>query len=111
MENIRGFLTNAGPMTVQLMSWEQIHEQRTPETPVSVSIDWNPQDLRPGDQVIVKPRPDWEMPAPYRLAGETATVYAMFEVPGYVFLLFDNDCTGLDPRIPVGFAIENLARA
>ena len=84
MENIRGFLTNVAPMTIELVSREQIYEQRMPKNPAPVSIDRNPRGLKPGDRVVVKPRPDWEMPTPYRLAGETATVYAMFEVPGYV---------------------------
>lgn len=111
MENIRGFLTNVAPMTIELVSREKIYEQRVPQNPAPASIDQSPRGLKPGDRVIVKPRPDWEMPTPYRLAGETATVYAMFKVPGYVYVVFDQDCTGLDPRVPVGFGMENLQKA
>lgn len=110
MENVRGFLTNMAPLSIELASREQIHEGRAPKTPSAEPLAWNPEGLKPGDKVTVRSRPEWEMPTPYPLAGEVATVYQMFEQPGYVFLLFDNDCTGLDPRVPVGFAIENLER-
>jgi hypothetical protein len=69
-------------------------------------------DIRPGDRVRVKERPDWPMPTGYRLAKTEGRVFDIIDEPeGYVLVLLDReDATGLDPRVPLGFQADALEK-
>jgi len=69
-------------------------------------------DIKPGDRVRVKERPDWPMPTGYRLANLEGHVFDVIDNPeGYVLVLLDKeDATGLDTRVPLGFRAEALEK-
>jgi hypothetical protein len=47
------------------------------------------------------------MPGGYKLAGQTATVYDYFIDPeGYVVAQLDEEVTGIDTRVPLGFKMD-----
>ena len=68
--------------------------------------------LKAGDRVRIKERPDWPMPGGYKLTNQEGTVYDTVDEPeGYVLILMDNDdVTGIDARVPLGFRIEAVEK-
>ena len=68
-------------------------------------------DIKAGDRVRIKDRPDWYMPTGYKLANAEGHVFEVVEEPtGYVTVLLDKDITGLDRSIPLGFRIEAVEK-
>ena len=69
-------------------------------------------DIKPGDRVRVKERPDWPMRTGYRLDNLEGSVFDVIDEPeGYVLVLLDKeDATGLDPRVPLGFQADALEK-
>jgi len=112
MENVRGFLTNMGPTTIALPSRAKMLYEEDPKTdPDEIDLNLNPENIKKGDKIRIKPRPDWEIPGEYPLTGETAYVYELpVDVPGYVYAVMDNDCTSIDPRAVVGFRMDMIEK-
>ena len=68
-------------------------------------------DIKRGDKVRIKDRPDWWLPSGYKLADATGVVADVIEEPeGYVTVAFDTDIAGIDRRIPLGFRRENIEK-
>jgi hypothetical protein len=68
-------------------------------------------NLKPGDRVKIKSRPDWYLPSGYKLAYAEGTVFEVLSEPqGYVKILLDQDITGIDRSIPLAFRIEALEK-
>ncbi len=111
MENIRGFAANMGPATVMLPSRAGTYYDENPPQYNEAGLELNPQGIKAGDRFRVKPRPDWEMPCVYPLEGRCGTVYELpLDYDGYVYALMDEDCTGLDPRVVVGFRMDMIEK-
>jgi hypothetical protein len=67
--------------------------------------------LQPGDRVRVKDRPDWPLPTGYKLAGHEGRVFDTLDEPeGYVFVLMDDEASGIDIRVPLGFRVDALEK-
>lgn len=114
LENIRGFITNAGPVVVELPSRKEMTMggKLKPCAPEERNNSLNPEKLKPGDHVRVKLRKNnWEFPCEYPLAGCTGVILQIWDdLEGYFEVLMDGDVTTLDPRIPVGMAAYMLER-
>lgn len=68
-------------------------------------------DIKAGDRVRIKERPDWPMPMGYKLANEEGQVAEVIEEPkGYVTVLLDRDITGIDRSIPLAFRLEAVEK-
>ena len=68
-------------------------------------------DIKTGDRVKIKDRPDWPIPNGYRLANLEGRIAEIIEQPeGYVTVLLDKDATGIDPSIPLGFRIDAVEK-
>lgn len=68
-------------------------------------------DIKVGDRVRIKARPDWPMPTGYKLAETEGKVAEVIEEPeGYVTVLLDKDITGIDTRVPLGFRVEAVEK-
>jgi hypothetical protein len=68
-------------------------------------------NIRAGDRVKIKDRPDWSMPGGYKLANLEGEVYEVVEdAEEYITVLLDNDITGIDPRIPLPFRMEAVEK-
>lgn len=68
-------------------------------------------DIKPGDRVRIKDRPDWPLPSGYKLANEEGCVVEIVEEPkGYATVLLDNEVTGIDKQIPLAFRLEALEK-
>jgi len=112
MENIRGFVTNIGPTIVSPPSKVVVLYEKAPEDDFDQAVlNPNPQNLQRGDRLRIKERPGWELPGGYGLAEETGYIYEMcLDVLGYAMIILDNDCTGLDPRVVLGFRLDALEK-
>ena len=110
METNRGYISNAGPLTIELMSRQLLENGRLPETPAQDEIDQNPNAIKPGDRVRIQPRPDWELPSGYPLSGTTASVVAYHQVDGFVYCVLDEDIIGIDTRVVLGFRLDALEK-
>ena len=110
MQSNRGFFTNSCPVTVELPSITKMTKGVLPEAPEQKEIDLNPEGLKVGDHVKVKDWPDWELPGGYPLADQPGVICDMHNVDGYCFVLMDNDVTGHDPRVPVGFRFTDIEK-
>ncbi len=111
MENIRGFVANMGPVTVKLPSRSETFCGAKPAEPDETALALNPRGIGAGDRFRVKDRPDWELPGAYPLAGRTGTVYELpLDYDGYIYAVMDDDCTGLDPRVVVGFRMDRIEK-
>ncbi len=111
LENLRGFLTNMCPITVKLPSRAKELYEQAPEDPKQPSLELNPQHITAGDRFQVKPRPDWEFPGGDPLEGKTGVVFELpLDYDGYVYALLDEGCTGLDPRVVVGFRMDQIEK-
>lgn len=112
MENVRGFLGNMGPCTVRLPSRCERIPGKKAEPCTQPPLELNPQNIQPGDRFCVCSREHWELPdCEYPLAGQTGRVVELpLDVPGYVYAVMDNDCTGLDPRAVVGFRMDQIKK-
>jgi len=68
-------------------------------------------DIKPKDRIRIKDRPDWEFPTGYKLAGAEGTVVKIIEGhPEYINVLLDEELTGFDKRIPLGFRIDAVEK-
>jgi len=68
-------------------------------------------DIKPGDRVRIKDRPDWPLPSGYKLTNEEGRVVEIVEEPqGYATVLLDNEVTGIDTQVPLGFRLESLEK-
>ena len=68
-------------------------------------------NLKKGDRIRIKDRPDWPIPAGYKLANSEGQVVGVIEEPeGYVTVLLDNNTTGIDASIPLGFRVEAVEK-
>lgn len=68
-------------------------------------------DIKAGDRVRIKERPDWPMPTGYKLANEEGQVAEVIDKPeGYVTVLLDRDITGIDRSIPLAFRLEAVEK-
>ncbi|WP_322041023.1 FAS1-like dehydratase domain-containing protein [Burkholderia diffusa] len=126
MESVRGFISNVGPATVSLLSKDQIFARH--EAPLfnvgaafvaskSASVEGSARPpnveagIRKGDRIRIKDRPDWPMPGGYRLAGQKGMVSDTVDsLDGYVLVVLDNDATGIDTRVPLGFRVDSIER-
>ncbi len=64
-----------------------------------------------GDRVKIKDRPDWYMPAGYKLAKTEGRVYEVVEeLEGYVLVQLDNELTGIDKQVPLAFRMDALEK-
>jgi hypothetical protein len=112
MENIKGFLANMGPTAIALPSRAKLAEGKTSALdPSEQALDLNPQGIVRGDHFRVKPRDEWELPGGYPLTGKTGVVYELpMDVPGFVYAIMDESCTGIEPRAVVGFRMTDLEK-
>jgi hypothetical protein len=110
METNRGYISNAGPTTVELLSRTKQETGRLPEVPVQQELDQNPNNIRPGDHVRIQPRPDWELSSPYPLANATARVVEYHQVEGFAYCVLDEDVIGIDTRVVLGFRLDQLEK-
>lgn len=125
IETIRGYVSTAGEVTVSLLSRDSVFAQNEPPIFVPAAMadgkmygseaDAYPRgegpDFKPGDRIRIKDRSDWLMPGPYTLANQTATVYDIFEDPeGYVIAQLDEEVTGIDARVPLGFKADQIEK-
>ena len=77
----------------------------------SKPYDLNPEGIKRGDKFRVKPRPEWELPNEYPLAGKTGYVYELpMDVDGFVYAIMDEDCTGIEQRAVVGFRMTDIEK-
>ena len=68
-------------------------------------------DIKEGDRVRIKDRPDWPLPTGYKLANAEGRVFEITEEPeGYITVLLDKDITGIDTSIPLAFRIEAVEK-
>jgi hypothetical protein len=68
-------------------------------------------DIKEGDRVRIKDRPDWPLPTGYKLANAEGQVFEIVEEPaGYVTVLLDKDITGIDTSIPLAFRVEAVEK-
>jgi hypothetical protein len=68
-------------------------------------------DIKRGDRVKIKERPDWWLPSPFKLANATGTVDdVIMEPEGYVTVALDTDISGIDKRIPLGFRVGDVEK-
>ncbi len=70
-------------------------------------------DLKIGDRVRIKERPDWPMPNGYKLANVEGTVSQVLNEPkGYIRVLLDkeNNTTGMDTSMPLPFKVEAVEK-
>lgn len=66
-------------------------------------------DIKVGDRIKIKGRPDWPMPTGYKLANAEGRVAEVVEEPeGYVTVLLDEELTGIDTCIPLAFRIDSV---
>ncbi|WP_233808871.1 FAS1-like dehydratase domain-containing protein [Paraburkholderia sp. HP33-1] len=123
MESNRGFISNVGPATVSLFSREKIFSKNEPPKfkaaaltgPYEYDSGSHGQNveaqLLAGDRIRIMDRPGWPMPGGYKLANRTGTIYQVVDSPeGYVLVQLDEDVTGIDTRVPLGFRTEALEK-
>lgn len=112
MENIRGFITNCAPITVELMSREREIWHREPVDENWTRLDTDPQKLKKWEHVRIKPRGDnWRFPCEYPLAGRTGYVNELpVDIGGYVYVIMDEDCSSIDPKAQLGFRADEVER-
>jgi hypothetical protein len=70
-------------------------------------------NIKAGDRVRLKYRPDWPIPAGYKLVKVEGTVSEVFDEPkGYIRVLLDKDgnTTGMDTCMPLPFKIEAVEK-
>ena len=68
-------------------------------------------DIKEGDRVRIKDRPDWPLPAGYQPANVEGKVFEVIDEPaGYVTVLLDQNVTGIDTGIPLAFRIEAVEK-
>jgi hypothetical protein len=68
-------------------------------------------DIKAGDRVRIKERPDWPMPGGYKLANSEGQVFEVIDEPeGYVTVLLDKNTTGIDASITLAFRIEAVEK-
>jgi hypothetical protein len=68
-------------------------------------------NIKVGDRVKISDRPDWPIPAGYKLANFEGRIAEIVEDPeGYVTVLLDKDATGIDTRIPLAFRLEAVEK-
>ncbi len=68
-------------------------------------------NIKAGDRVRIKERPDWPMPTGYKLAGAAGTIFEINdEVKGYAWVLLDEEITGIDIKVPLGFRLDSLTK-
>lgn len=124
IETMRGYVSTIGEMTVSLLSREQIFTQNEP--PVFKSAyaedkamygteafvrEGKAPDIQVGDKIRIGERKDWPMPGGYKLAGQTGTVYDVFDDPeDYVLVQLDEEVTGVDKRVPLGFRVDEIEK-
>jgi hypothetical protein len=66
-------------------------------------------NVKAGDRVRIKNRPDWPLPTGYKLAGAEGEVVE--EPAGYLTVLLDkNNTSGIDANIPLAFRIEAVEK-
>ncbi|WP_322041026.1 FAS1-like dehydratase domain-containing protein [Burkholderia diffusa] len=121
IETIRGYVSTVGLVTVSLVSRDKVFTRNEPPVfePAAMvggkmygtEADSYPRapaaSFKAGDRIRIKDRSDWPMPGGYKLAGKTATVYDYFVDPeGYVVAQLDEDVTGIDTRVPLGFKMN-----
>lgn len=113
MDNARGFISNTGFSTVELLSREKMNHDKLPDWNDIPRLDPNPDGIKVGDRVRVKGRPDWPLPTPHPTVGRTAKVIEAAtnrDLGAYCFIAFDEDITGLDPRIVVGARYDQMEK-
>lgn len=123
MESNRGFISNVGPATVSLFSREKVFAANEPPrfktTPLTGPFekDTGPDRLnegagfQAGDRVKILERPNWPLPGGYKLAGRTGKIYQVLDDPkDYVLVQLDDDVTGIDRRVPLGFRVEAIQK-
>lgn len=111
MDNARGFISNTGFSTVELLSREKMNRGKLPEWADVPLPDPNPLNFRIGERVRIRPRNDWPLPTPHPTAGHTAVITEFHphkDLGGYCFIQFDEDITGVDPRVAVGMRLDQL---
>ena len=68
-------------------------------------------EIKEGDRVKIKDRPDWPLPNGYKLANAEGTVFEIIDEPkGYVTVILDKDLTGIDTSVPLAFRIEAVEK-
>lgn len=70
-------------------------------------------DVKVGDRVRIKDRPDWPIPAGYKLANVEGQVVEIVDEPvGYVKVLLDEaqNTTGKDTTTPLVFRAEAVEK-
>ncbi len=73
----------------------------------------NPLNFRVGVRVRIKERPYWPLPSPHPTAGRTSVITEFHphkDLGGYCFIRFDEDITGVDPRVAVGMRLDMLEK-
>ena len=124
METIRGFVTNACPITVCLLSRKKVFEcnlapifkpfaprgsELIIESDTGV-LKENMVEVKPGDRIRVKERPDWLL-GEYKVAGMTGTIVSdMEKINGYCLATLDENVTGIDVRVPLGFRTDQIEK-
>lgn len=112
MENIRGYITNCAPITVELLSKRKAVYNEQPQDEKWARLDTNPQRLKKWDHVRIKPRGDtWKFPGDYPLSGLTGYINEMpVDIEGYVYVIMDENCRVIDRNAQLGFRADELER-
>lgn len=67
-------------------------------------------NIKVGDRVRIKDRPDWLI-GKYKLADAEGRVAEVIDEPeGYITVLLDKKITGIDTSIPLGFRVEAVEK-
>jgi hypothetical protein len=68
-------------------------------------------DLKAGDRIKIKNRTDWYLPSGYKPSNAEGTVFEVLSEPkGYFLVLLDEDVTGIDKNVPLGFRMEAVEK-
>lgn len=125
IETMRGYLSTVGEITVSLLSKETIFTHNMPPVFKPIPLEGRgmygsevdtqhkliTSDIKVGDRIRVKDRQDWPMPGGYKLANQTGTVYDTFNDPeDCVLVQLDEDVTGIDAKVPLGFSVDSIEK-
>lgn len=68
-------------------------------------------NVKTGDRVRIKERPDWYLPSGYKPANVEGQVFEVIEeLPGYITVFLDEEVTGIDISIPLPFSIDSIEK-
>jgi hypothetical protein len=68
-------------------------------------------EIKSGDRIKMKNRQDWYLPSGYLPSGVEGQVVEVLEEPqGFIMVTLDQEVTGIDKRVPLGFRIDAVEK-